>query len=147
MTKIIGAGKQKSPASVQTVATPAARTPTVERDSLQSSQYVTVLDLLSEGEIQGLKNGLQSIFLNNTPIQNPNGTLNFQNVTIYERNGTQNQSVIPIASDIQDERPVNVNVLQAVPIVRTITNTNVNAARVTITVPQLQRFTNQGDIF
>jgi predicted phage tail protein len=147
MTKIIGAGKKKSPASVQTVATPAARTPTVERDSLQSSQYVTVLDLLSEGEIQGLKNGLQSIFLNNTPIQNPNGTLNFQNVTIYERNGTQNQSVIPIASDIQDERPVNVNVLQAVPIVRTITDTNVNAARVTITVPQLQRFTNQGDIF
>jgi predicted phage tail protein len=147
MTKIIGAGKKKSPASVQTVAIPAARTPTVERDSLQSSQYVTVLDLLSEGEIQGLKNGLQSIFLNNTPIQNPNGTLNFQNVTIYERNGTQNQSVIPIASDIQDERPVNVNVLQAVPIVRTITDTNVNAARVTITVPQLQRFTNQGDIF
>ena len=147
MTKIVGAGKQKSPASVQAVPAPAARTPTVERDSLQSSQYVTILDLLSEGEIQGLKSGLQSIFLNNTPIQNPNGTLNFQNVTIYDRNGTQNQDVIPIASDIEDERPVNVNVLQAVPIVRTITDANVNAARITITVPQLQRFTSEGDIF
>ena len=147
MTKIIGAGKKKSPASVQTVATPAARTPTVERDSLQSSQYVTVLDLLSEGEIQGLKNGLQSIFLDNTPIQNPDGTLNFQNVTIYDRNGTQNQDIIPIASEIEDEKSVNVNVLQATPITRTITDASVNAARVTITVPQLQRFTNQGDIF
>lgn len=147
MTKIIGAGKKKSSVSTQTVVTPAARTPTVERDSLQSSQYVTIVDLLSEGEIQGLKNGLQSIFLNNTPIQNPNGTLNFQNVTIYNRNGTQNQDIIPVASEIEDEKPVNVNVLQAVPIVRTITDANVNAARVTITVPQLQRFTNEGDIF
>ena len=146
MTKIIGAGKKKSPASRQ-AAPPPPRTPTAEQDSLQSSQYVTILDLLSEGEIQGLKNGLQSIFLDNTPIQNPDGTLNFQNVTIYDRNGTQNQDIIPIASEIEDEKPVNVNVLQATPITRTITDASVNAARVTITVPQLQRFTNQGDIF
>jgi hypothetical protein len=159
MKKIIGAGKKKSVASVQTVFVPAApvsppqptaaipANPTIERDSLQSSQYVTVLDLISEGEIQGLKNGLRSIFLDNTPLQNPNGTFNFQNVTVYSRTGTQNQSVIPIASEIEDERPVNVNVTQSVPIVRTITDVNANAVRVTITVPQLQRFTNRGDIF
>jgi predicted phage tail protein len=47
------------------------RVPTEERDSLNSSQYITVVDLLSEGEIQGLKNGLQSIFLDNTPYTKP----------------------------------------------------------------------------
>lgn len=122
------------------------RVPTEERDSLNSSQYITVVDLLSEGEIQGLKNGLQSIFLDNTPLQNPNGTFNFQNVIVYTRNGTQAQDLIPIASQVEDEKLVSIAVQQATPIVRTITDVNVNAARVTITVPQLQRFTDEGDI-
>jgi predicted phage tail protein len=34
----------------------------------------------------------------------------------------------------------------ASPVVRTITDTSVNAARITITVPQLQTFTNEGDV-
>lgn len=123
-----------------------ARVATEERDSLNSSQYVTVVDLLSEGEIEGLKNGLQSVFLNNTPLQNANGTFNFQNVTLFTRNGTQNQDIIPIASQVEDEKPVAIPVQQATPITRTITDVNVNAARVTITLPQLQRFTDEGDI-
>ena len=123
-----------------------ARVATEERDSLNSSQYVTVVDLLSEGEIEGLKNGLQSVFLSNTPLQNANGTFNFQNVTLFTRNGTQNQDIIPIASQVEDEKPVAIPVQQATPITRTITDVNVNAARVTITLPQLQRFTDEGDI-
>jgi hypothetical protein len=122
------------------------RTPTEAADNLSSTQYAQVLDLLSEGEIQGLKNGLQSIFLNNTPLQNPNGSFNFKNVTVQTRNGTQAQAYIPGTPGIEDEKPVGIVVEQATPIVRTITDANVDAARITITVPQLQRFTNQGDI-
>ena len=93
-----------------------------------------------------MKDGYKSIYINNTPLQNADGSYNFQNVTVYTRNGTQNQSYIPIAADSENEKSVSVTVQQATPIVRTITNTSVNAARVTITVPQLQRFTDQGDI-
>jgi hypothetical protein len=122
------------------------RTPTEAADNLNSAQYAQVLDLISEGEIQGLKDGDKSIFLDNTPLQNANGTYNFQNVTVYTRNGTQNQSYIPGSPGIEDEKPVGVQVQQATPIVRTITDANVDAARISITVPQLQSFTNEGDI-
>jgi hypothetical protein len=122
------------------------RTPTEASDNLNSTQYASVLDLISEGEIQGLKNGLQSVFLNNTPVQNADGSVNFQNLQVVTRNGTQAQAYIPSADAIEDEKPVAVQVSQATPIVRSVTDNNVNAARITITVPQLQRFTNEGDV-
>jgi hypothetical protein len=120
--------------------------PTTARDGLDSTQYAQLIDLLSEGEIEGLKDGLKSIYINNTPLQNPNGSFNFQDVAVYTRNGTQSQSIIPLATTIEDEIPVGVTVLQALPVVRTITDPNADAARITITVPQLQRFTDKGDI-
>jgi hypothetical protein len=122
------------------------RTPTEASDNLNSTQYAKVVDLISEGEIQGLKDGAKSIFLDNTPLQNANGSYNFQNVTVETRNGTQNQTFIPLAADIEDEKPVGISVLQASPIVRSVTDSNVNAARISINVPQLQRFTDEGDI-
>ena len=123
-----------------------ARTPTVANDSLDSKQYATVVDLISEGEIQGLKDGLKSIFLNNTPLQNPNGSYNFQDVTVETRTGTQAQAYIPITEDIEDEKPVNVEVEKDAPVTRQIVDPNINAVRVTITVPQLQRGMKNGDI-
>lgn len=122
------------------------RTPIEERDSLDSRQYAQIVDLISEGEIQGLKNGYQSIFLNNTPLQNANGSYNFKNVEVHLRNGTQNQSFIPGTSDIEDEKPVSITVEASTPITRTISDTTTNAVRVTITVPQLQQIQDNGDI-
>jgi predicted phage tail protein len=122
------------------------RTPSEAADSLNSSQYANLIDLISEGEIEGLKDGHKSIFISNTPLQNADNSYNFQNVTVYTRNGTQAQSYIPIAAEVEDETPVGVTVQQATPVVRSITDTNVNAARITITVPQLQRFTDEGDV-
>ncbi|MGA0447690.1 MAG: host specificity protein J, partial [Pseudohongiellaceae bacterium] len=123
-----------------------ARTPTIARDSLDSKQYATVVDLISEGEIEGLKDGLKSIFLNNTTLQNPDGSYNFQNVTVQTRTGTQAQSYIPIAADVEDEKPVGVEVQHLSPVTRQITDPNVNAVRVTITVPQLFYAVQNGDV-
>ena len=123
----------------------AARTPTTERDSLDSRQYAELIDLISEGEIAGLKDGLKSIYVDNTPLQNPNGTFNFQNVTVYTRNGTQNQTLIPFAGEIEDERSVNVTVRNDGPVTRTITDSQTDAVRITITVPRLEQITSEGD--
>jgi hypothetical protein len=123
----------------------AARTPTTQRDGLDSRQFAELIDLISEGEIAGLKDGLKSIYLDNTPLQNPNGTYNFQNVTIYTRNGTQNQDAIPFASEIEDERSVGVIVRNDGPVTRTITDSQTDAVRITITVPRLEQITDQGD--
>lgn len=125
---------------------PVARTPVTVPDGLNSKQYAQVLDLISEGEIEGLKNGHQSIFIDNTPLQNANGSYNFQNVTIATRNGTQDQSYIPGTSDVEDEKVVGVQVQYGTPVARSITDPNINAVRVTITVPQLQKYTDKGDV-
>jgi predicted phage tail protein len=122
------------------------RTPTEAADSLNSTQYANLIDLISEGEIEGLKNGHKSIYINNTPLQNPDNSYNFQNVTVYTRNGTQNQTYIPLSTQVEDEKAVNTTVQQATPIIRTITDINVDAVNVTVSFPALQQFTDQGDI-
>jgi predicted phage tail protein len=63
-------------------------TPVESPDSLRSLATFRILDLISEGEIAGLVNGQQSIYLNETPLVNPDGSLNFQNVQVDARNGT-----------------------------------------------------------
>ena len=122
-----------------------ARTPTTARDGLDSRQYAELIDLISEGEIGGLKDGFKSIFLDNTPLQNPDGTFNFQNVTVYTREGTQNQELIPFAGEIEDERAVGVTVRNDGPVTRTITDSQTDALRITISVPRLEEITNLGD--
>ena len=119
-----------------------SRTPSTAPDSLDSRQYANVIDLISEGEIEGLADGFKSIFLNNTVLQNPDDTYNFQDVTIYTRNGTQNQTYIPLSGGIEDEKPVGITVVKAVPQVRTITDVDVDAVRITISIPSLQRIDN-----
>jgi predicted phage tail protein len=116
-----------------------SRTPSTAPDSLDSRQYANVIDLISEGEIEGLADGFKSIFLNNTVLQNPDGSYNFQDVTIYTRNGTQNQTYIPLGGGVEDEKPVGLTVVKAVPQVRTITDVDVDSVRITIAVPSLQQ--------
>jgi predicted phage tail protein len=123
----------------------AARTPTTATDGLDSRQYANLIDLISEGEIAGLKDGLKSIYLDNTPLQNPDGTYNFENVTVYTREGTQSQEAIPLADAIEDERSVNVVVRSDGAVTRTITDSQTDAVRITISVPRLEFITNEGD--
>lgn len=134
MTAIIGAGGSGGKGGVGG----SSRTPSTTPDSLDSRQYANVIDLISEGEIEGLADGLKSIYLNNTPLQNADGTYNFEDVEVYTRTGTQNQEHIPFSPGVEDEKPVGITVFQSVPITRTITDVDVDAIRVTISIPTLQ---------
>jgi len=151
----------------QTVVAP-TRTPVRDPDTLASKQYATFVDLLSEGEIEGFPSAaayardsadynralLKDVFLNGTQIlrqgadaTNPQtADYNFQNVTLQTRYGTQAQTYIPGFSDIERESSVQVKIEQATPITRTITDTTVDAVRVTITVPRLEQYTDEGDV-
>lgn len=113
------------------------RTPVESPDSLRSRQYARVLDLVSEGEVSGLVNGLQSVYLDDTPVQNADGSYNFTGVTLDTRPGTQSQSYIPGFGAVESETAVSVAVTAALPVVRSISNANANAVRVTVSVPQL----------
>ena len=115
----------------------AARIPVEQRDSLRSRAYARVLDLISEGEIEGLTDGLKSIYLDGTPLQNPDGSLNFSGVEVATRSGSQAQAHIPGQPGVENTVQVNVEVTAAASVVRQITNPNTDAVRVTISIPQL----------
>ena len=149
---------------------PTPPSPTRAPDTLNSRQFATIQDLLSEGEIEGFATpskagltkgttaynnaALKDIFLNDTPILNANASntnpqtadFNFQNVGFTPRFGTSNQEHIPGIESSQSLTSVGVTVTNSSPVTRQITNTNVDAAKVTITFPQLQKATDEGDL-
>ena len=53
---------------------PAPRVPTEEENTLRSKSTVTFMDVLGEGPIKGLVNGLKSIYYNDTPLQAEDGS-------------------------------------------------------------------------
>ena len=123
-------------------------TPTEAKDNLDSKSFARVLDLIGEGEIEGLEDGAKSIFLNNTPLQAADGTFNFKDVTFEARTGTSNQTTIPITRDIATTKGTGFSTVpQASPKIIQITDSNVDAVSVQITVPQLQKLSDEGDIF
>jgi len=144
--------------------------PTRAPDTLHSRQFATFLDLISEGEIEGFasasKEGrtqgttaynnaaLKDVFLNDTPVlkstadsTNPATTdFNFQDVTFNPRFGTSGQTKVEGIESSSSVTAVGITVTQSSPVTRQITNSNVDAVNVTITFPQLQRATEQGDL-
>jgi predicted phage tail protein len=124
-----------------------SRTPVEAPDSLRSKQYARVMDLVSEGEIGGLVSGLQSVYLDDTPVQNPDGSYNFNGITTDWRHGTQAQSYIAGFPAIENEVGVNTEITNASAVVRSITNQNMDAVRVTLSVPSLSnRDATNGDL-
>ena len=140
--------------------------PDLPADSLASKQFQTLIDLLSEGIISGFPSAtgsqgsteyntsaLKDVFLNGTQVlQQAAGTspddtdFNFQNITFEPRFGTSNQTAIAGISASESETAVGVTVTKDSPVSRSITDTNIDAVRVTIAFPQLQKFEDNGDI-
>lgn len=120
-------------------------------DSLFSNQTAHVLDLLSEGEIEGIvgetaNEVMQSVFYNEVPIRDANGTQNFRGVTFYANNGTPDQSAIPGFDDVK----TTVSVAQELPynVYKTISFVNdgsVTAVLVTIATDAFFEVEKDGD--
>lgn len=111
---------------------------------LRSKAFANILDLVSEGEIGGLVDGKKSIYLNGTPLENADGSKNFQNVSYDTRVGTQSQTYIPNTGGVESEIGVNVEVKKTTSVTRTITSSITNAARVTLSVGSLFRSKDDG---
>jgi len=107
--------------------------------ALQSTQYTQIVDLISEGEIEGLVDGEQSIFFDNTPLRDSSGRRNFQNVSVDTTAlGIKDQAPIKFGDQsIDEERTVGATVEKDNPVIRTITDNNVDAVRVTLRFPVL----------
>ena len=144
---------------------PAPPSPTRAPDTLNSRQFASIQDLLSEGEIEGFatpsilgltKNttaynnaALKDVFLNDTPVLRSTASsaspattdFNYQDVTFTPRFGTSNQTKISGIESSSSVISVGVTVTASSPVTRQITNTDVDRIKVTVTFPQLQKAT------
>ncbi|WP_081033863.1 TipJ family phage tail tip protein [Acinetobacter lactucae] len=105
------------------------RQPVISPDSAQSKTYIKVLYGLAEGEIEGLANGFQSIYLEETPLQNADGSLNFENVKVDFRNGTNDQEYIEGFPAVESETAIDVELKSETPWVRAFSNLDLDAVR------------------
>ena len=105
-------------------------------DSLRSRQHVRILNAISEGEINGIPYGWMGIFFDDVPLQNADYSLNFSDVSVDIRYGTQWQPYMPMTG-LEAEQTVGVEMKGWIPIERAITDIDVDAVRVTVSVPQL----------
>lgn len=114
--------------------------------SLKSKAKARLLDLVSEGEIVGLVDGAKSIYLNDTPLQNADGTYNFEDVVWEQRTGTNSQDYIAGIPAVEAETTVSTEVKNGTPVVRAIAATDADAVRVTISVPALYKAKDDGSL-
>lgn len=123
-----------------------ARTPVEAPDNLRSRAYVRCLDFLSEGPIVGLVNGFQSIFLDGVPVQNPDLSYNFKDMSYQSTQGTADQDYLGISSAVEREVDVQLELKQQFPYTFIVENTMVDALRIKIRTPALQtQNTSNGD--
>lgn len=124
-----------------------ARKAVIAPDSAQSKTYIKILYGLSEGEVEGLANGLQSVYLEETPLHNPSGGSNFQDIQFDFRHGTNDQTHIEGFPDISSETAINVELVSGTPWVRAISNTDLDAVRIRFKWgPLRQQNADNGDV-
>ena len=122
-----------------------AHTPVESPDSLIDTSYANILDAVSEGPIFGLVNGAQSIFYNQTPLANSDGSLNFTGVTWDQRTGEAEQDYITGFPAVESETNVGVELKFSQSWTQAINNLQLSAVRVRIGVSTLYQTETDGD--
>lgn len=122
-------------------------TPKLLDDNLKSKQFLRVLDLISEGPIYGPvdQNHLSSFMLNKTPVTDSSGNATINGVSVAWRPGTATQTPINGFNTIEATTVVNTDVTQATPLVRTVTDNDVDRIRMNIGVSALVQQDTKGN--
>lgn len=121
------------------------KTPTEAPDSLRSVAMAKMLIAVGEGEFEGTP-AARDIFLDNTPLQDPQGNMNFPNVKWEWRTGAVDQTYIQGIPSIANETTIGTELRSGTPWVRAITNTQLSAVRVRFAWPALQSVDSGGNI-
>jgi predicted phage tail protein len=124
--------------------------PTQADDSLSSTAYAQILDLISEGPIFGPANSetpARSVYFNGTVVQNSDGSNNFNVKQVDLRTGTLTQDPISGFDSTANEVGVGVELKASAPWTHTVTNLALSALRVTLSVSALSKTnSNTGDV-
>ena len=120
-------------------------TPVEAKESGRSKQLVKIVEVISEGEVYGLADGMKSIYFDKTPVQNKDGSYNFKNVQVEGRVGGQVQDLMAGFNTSEKEVGVGTLVKKNLPLTRTVTDAKVSRLRLTIGVQSLFKQEDNGD--
>jgi len=145
--------------------------PDLPSGALSSKQFNTIVELLGEGQLEGSatasKAGItdktstayfnafkKDIFLNQTQVLQEaasntaptDSDFNFKDVGFDFRLGTSSQTFIDGISNIETETVIGTTVTTSSPVTHTVSSSDINAVRVTLRFPSMQKFEDDGDI-
>ena len=145
--------------------------PDLPSGALSSKQFNTVVEIVGEGELEGSatasKAGItdktstayfnafkKDIFLNSTQVLQEaasntapeDSDFNFKDVGFDFRLGTSSQTFIDGISNIETETVIGTTVTTSTPVTHTVSSSDINAVRVTLRFPSMQKFEDDGDI-
>ena len=112
------------------------KTPVEAPDSLQSTNIAKILIAVGEGEFDGTPTD-RDIYLDNTPIMDASGNVNFPGVKWEWRRGSVEQDYIQGIPSVESENTVNVELRSDNPFTRSLSNTQLSAVRVRMSWPRL----------
>lgn len=120
------------------------KTPVEAPDSLQSTNIAKILLAVGEGEFDGTPTD-RDIYLDNTPIMDASGNVNFPGVKWEWRSGSVEQDYIQGIPSIENETTVNVELRSENPFTRALSNTQLSAVRVRMSWPRLVHQDSSGN--
>lgn len=121
-----------------------AHQPVEQQNNLLSTSYAKVLMAVAEGPLSSTPSG-QDIYLGGTPLIGPSGIENFGGVKWEWRSGTTDQTYIQGMPETAHELTIGYT-LENVPYSRLITDSSLDAMRVTLQWPALLRSKTNGDV-
>ena len=121
------------------------KTPSEAPDSLRSIAIAKILIAVGEGEFEGTPTG-RDIYLDNTPLQDPQGNMNFPNVKWEWRTGSVDQPYIQGIPSVENETTISTELRSGTPWVRAINNTQLSAIRLRFAWPALQAVDAENNI-
>ncbi|MEW2926821.1 phage tail protein [Pseudomonas juntendi] len=120
------------------------KTPVEAPDSLQSTNIAKILLAVGEGEFEDTPTD-RDIYLDNTPIMDASGNVNFPGVKWEWRPGSVEQDYIQGIPSVENETNVNVELRSDNPFTRALSNIQLSAARVRMTWPRLAQQDSNGN--
>ncbi|WP_216087842.1 host specificity protein J, partial [Shigella sonnei] len=129
---IAGSGGKKSSKS-------SSRTPVEADDTVNSRAMASILDLLGEGVIGGLVNGARSIFVDDLPIVNEDGSSNFSGISWDFRDGSQDQTPMSGFDFVETPKSINIQLKKSHYVTVSIDNDEADRVRVIMKFPSLRR--------
>lgn len=115
-----------------------SRTPVQGKNTAKSAQRIRQIHAVCEGVVHGFANGnehpLKSVFLDDTPVQNADGSYNFHGIDVMFQAGTPDQPYVPGFDATERVVSVGTEVKHNQPITRTVNDVLVDTLRVTVSV-------------